>query len=252
MALWSDDTFVDFDRSLNFCVAQVRSALRDDSVQPVYLRTIPKRGYQFIAPVQRVLPDSPAPRPELQLSKAPTVSGKSATLAVGAVILALLVVAIVYAHLHRRVPAAAPAPIVAVVRFDNESGDPHLDQFSDALTDTVVEQLTHGAQGRFQVIGNALALRGPRDQRDLNAIATSLHASYVVLGQVQSSDGKIRVLAHLIRMPEQTHVWVVRMDRTLDNPMNVESEAAQKIASEFSARLGDRAQQLASFPAETR
>ena len=52
------------------------------------------------------------------------------------------------------------------------------------------------------VIGNALTLRGPRTLRDPNAIAPSLHAAYVVLGQVQSSSGQVVILAHLIRLPD--------------------------------------------------
>jgi TolB-like protein len=112
-----------------------------------------------------------------------------------------------------------------------------MDRFSDALTDTVVEQLTSQSDGRYQVIGNALILRGPREQRDLNAIATSLHAAYVVLGQVQSNGDQIRILAHLIRLPDQTHVWVVRTDGTLGDPLGVESGVARTIAAEFSPRL---------------
>jgi len=77
-------------------------------------------------------------------------------------------------------------PVVAVLRFDNQTSNADLTLFSDALTDTVVEQLTSQSNGRFSVIGNAQILRLPRDQRDLSAIATTLHASYVVLGQVAS------------------------------------------------------------------
>src|SRR5882757_7915619 len=50
-AVWGSETFVDFERGLNFCIAQIRSALGDDSASPRFVRTIPKRGYQFIAPV---------------------------------------------------------------------------------------------------------------------------------------------------------------------------------------------------------
>src|ERR1700732_3347689 len=52
--IWGAQTFVDFDRGLNFCIGQIRSALGDDSVSPRYIRTLPKRGYQFIAPTERV------------------------------------------------------------------------------------------------------------------------------------------------------------------------------------------------------
>src|SRR3954451_2698839 len=44
--LWGEDTFVDFDRGLNFCIAQIRSALGDSATSSVYVKTLPKRGYQ--------------------------------------------------------------------------------------------------------------------------------------------------------------------------------------------------------------
>jgi eukaryotic-like serine/threonine-protein kinase len=50
-ALWDDDTFVDFDRSINFCVNQIRDALGDDPQNPQYIETLPRKGYRFIAPV---------------------------------------------------------------------------------------------------------------------------------------------------------------------------------------------------------
>jgi TolB-like protein len=56
---------------------------------------------------------------------------------------------------------------------------------------------------------------------------------------VQSSNGQIRILAHLIHLPEQTHIWVDRMDRALSDQLTVESEAAQKIGSDFSVRLAN-------------
>lgn len=51
--LWNDGTFVEFDRSLNFCVAELRAALNDAARSPRFVETIPKRGYRFIAEVRR-------------------------------------------------------------------------------------------------------------------------------------------------------------------------------------------------------
>jgi DNA-binding winged helix-turn-helix (wHTH) protein len=50
-ALWGNDTHVDFDQGVNFTVKQVRAALGDDAERPVYIETVPRRGYRFIAPV---------------------------------------------------------------------------------------------------------------------------------------------------------------------------------------------------------
>jgi len=55
-AVWGDQTFVDFERGLNFCISQIRSALGDDPANPTYLRTFARQGYQFIAPVEWIPP----------------------------------------------------------------------------------------------------------------------------------------------------------------------------------------------------
>jgi DNA-binding winged helix-turn-helix (wHTH) protein len=49
--LWPDGTFVDFDQAVNFSVKQIRDVLQDAAERPLYVQTVPKRGYRFIAPV---------------------------------------------------------------------------------------------------------------------------------------------------------------------------------------------------------
>src|SRR5690348_1008094 len=50
--LWSADTFVDFDHGLNTAINQLRAALGDDSSNPRFIQTLPRKGYRFIAPVE--------------------------------------------------------------------------------------------------------------------------------------------------------------------------------------------------------
>lgn len=52
-ALWTSDTFVDFEQGVNFAIKQVRDALGEDSERPLYIQTVPRRGYRFLAPVER-------------------------------------------------------------------------------------------------------------------------------------------------------------------------------------------------------
>ena len=70
-ALWPAETFVDYEQGVNFAMKQVREALGDDAERPLYVLTVPKRGYRFIAPVdanQRGgLPASDPDRPETNL-----------------------------------------------------------------------------------------------------------------------------------------------------------------------------------------
>ncbi len=187
-SIWGDSTFVDFESGLNFCISQLRSALRDDASQPLYIRTVPKKGYQFIAPVR---PMDHRPRIDGTVAATPARPGQPAA----------------FRPLrdssrrrtpdrcrHRALPAPRKArsapPIVAVARFDNETGNPAFDSFANNLTDDVVEQLTTWAASRDRVIGNAKILFEPRPERDLRTIASTLNASYIVLGQVQFTGGQ--------------------------------------------------------------
>src|SRR5437879_12777482 len=52
--LWSEDTFVDFDHSLNTAIMRLREALGESSERPVYIETLPRVGYRFIAPVEEI------------------------------------------------------------------------------------------------------------------------------------------------------------------------------------------------------
>jgi len=216
-AVWGTDTFVDFDRGLNFCIAQIRTALGDSAENPRFVRTIPKRGYQFVAPLGPALPPPQKKRYVLAAGLAVAVCASLA------IIIALW----------------RPAKNIAVVRFDNETGVPEMDRFADGLTDAVVAELSAGGT-HYGIIGNAAILRRPRAQRDILAIGSSLKAGYVVLGQVQRNASHIRVLAHLIRLPEQTHLWVVRADRDVTDPLKTENELARQIAAEFSQHLGSK------------
>jgi len=74
-AIWDTATFVEFDQGLNYCIRQVRQALGDDAVTPEFVETVKKRGYIFIAAVERdgmAVPAAPPPqqssRPSLRLA----------------------------------------------------------------------------------------------------------------------------------------------------------------------------------------
>jgi DNA-binding winged helix-turn-helix (wHTH) protein/TolB-like protein len=247
-AIWGNETFVDFERGLNFCISQIRSALGDDSAQPVYIQTFPKRGYRFIAPVESIArPAEPEPQENRSEVASEPILGRRALLVMAIGVVVVGAVGYTAAHLLRRNASSKQLPIIAVVRFDNETGDPDVARFSDGLTDNVVERLAALSNGRYEVIGNARILRGPREERDLNTIARELHANYIVLGQIQADHDRTRILAHLIRMPEQVHLWVVRADgQTLSDPISLETELAQRIRDQFSSRAAADAARAAS------
>lgn len=77
--VWDADTFVDFEHGLNFCIRQIRAALRDDANQPIYIETVPKRGYRFIASVKAEAAPEPSVNVPQSLSPfSPSVPAASA------------------------------------------------------------------------------------------------------------------------------------------------------------------------------
>jgi len=60
--LWGEDTYVDFEHGMNKCVKQIRTALGDDVNKPVYIETVPRHGYRFLAPVVAKTVLAPPPR----------------------------------------------------------------------------------------------------------------------------------------------------------------------------------------------
>ena len=61
--LWPEGTFVDFDQAVNFAIKQIRETLRDAAERPLYLETVPRRGYRFIAPVTNGRDTNPPSEP---------------------------------------------------------------------------------------------------------------------------------------------------------------------------------------------
>ncbi len=60
--VWGSDTFVDYEGGLNFAIRQIRNALGDDAERPLYVETVPKRGYRFVAAVDADVPPVSGPR----------------------------------------------------------------------------------------------------------------------------------------------------------------------------------------------
>ena len=126
-ALWPDDTFVDYAASINSCIRQIRTALEDDAEKPRFIETIPKRGYRFIAPVE--ISNKPPRRKRWLLPAA-------------AVIAIALAVWLLWPSGGEDVPEETSKPSVAVLYFENASGDPELDWLRTGLTEMLVTDLS--------------------------------------------------------------------------------------------------------------
>jgi DNA-binding winged helix-turn-helix (wHTH) protein/TolB-like protein len=233
--LWGADTFVDAVAGLNTAVAKLRDALGDNADQPLYIETVPKRGYRFTA---RLEPTPETTSVALAFDGPPKAYADAERVAllpggIGWAVVALAVIMVVVFAAYR-LRADRPQTRIAVILFDNETGRPDVSRLSQGLTDATVFALT--GQPRLAVIGNAAILRTARPFRDIAAVRDALRADYIVIGQVQTVDGAILVRSHLIRGSDQAHVWV-SVSRMTAGEAALQSDVAGRIAGAVAARL---------------
>jgi len=221
--LWGSDTFVDAAAGLNTAVAKLREALSDQAEQPTYIETIPKRGYRFVGII-----DTATTTPVLVVQPFRVAR---LWIAVAAMIAAAIAVGAVGAY---RLRAGRPQTRVAVILFDNETGRPDVSRLSQGLTDATVFALT--ADPKLAVIGNAAVLRTPRPFRDIALVRDALHADFIVVGQVQTVDGRILVRSHLIRAADEAHVWV-NAARMEDSEAALQSTVSSRIAAAVASKI---------------
>lgn len=241
-ALWGHNTYVDFEKGLNFCIGQIRAALQDNASRPLYIRTVPKQGYQFIAPIRYQVAEDKPSIPVLPVAHVVRSRRWPRIVALAASIGLVASIA-----LYRWTHLPVKIPNVAVVRFDMEPTVEGLPGMGDVLTDDVVVQLAEQSKDRYRVIGNANILRQPRDRRDLRAIGATLNSPYVVLGQIRVAGDHVLVLAHLIRVSDQTHISVSRTEATLGDRSTFEASTARRIASQFAAAMTNKPDEAPSF-----
>src|SRR6266852_2674975 len=146
--LWTDSTFVDFEHGINFSVNQIRGALADNAERPHYIETIPRRGYRFIATVE-CLPEIVEPKPSVKAAGAPPWRS-----ALVAGLLAILLAGSYFAW--RRIRPTAPTPLgrimLAVLPFQNLTGNADQEYLTDGLTEEMITQLGRLQPERLGVI----------------------------------------------------------------------------------------------------
>jgi Tol biopolymer transport system component/DNA-binding winged helix-turn-helix (wHTH) protein len=122
--IWGDDVYVDFDRSLNTSVARLREALGDSPTRPVYVETVPRKGYRFIASIDPQAPPQvpretvPAP-PE----QAPSKHGLRLGMSLGGIVLAAVLAGFYWRSPTQRespVPPSAPQRLTSYVGSEDE------------------------------------------------------------------------------------------------------------------------------------
>ena len=137
-------------------------------------------------------------------------------------------------QLPRPVP---PLPAgIAVLPFENLSAEPENAFFTDGVQDEILNDLAKIAD--LKVISRTSVMQYKSGvKRNLRQIANELGVAHVVEGNVQRAANRVRVTAQLIDARTDTHLWVERYDRPLDDVFAIQSEIAKAIAGQLQAKL---------------
>jgi TolB-like protein/DNA-binding winged helix-turn-helix (wHTH) protein len=239
--VWNGETFVDFEHGLNFCVRQIRAALGDTAEAPQYIETLPRRGYRFIASVNGSSHSPDTPAQVAALPNVGPVSGSRSirTLVIVACFLAAALALAFYA-LHRRAENArrsAAKIMLAVLPFENMSGNPEQEYFSEGLTDEIITGLGRLQPERLGVIARTSTMQYRHTEKRIDQIGKELNVDYLLEGGVVRDGREVRVNAQLILAADQTHVWAESYVFDLGDVLGVEDKIAAQIVHEIRLTL---------------
>jgi TolB-like protein/Tfp pilus assembly protein PilF len=128
--------------------------------------------------------------------------------------------------------------MLAVLPFENLTGDAGQDYFSDGMTEEMIAQLGHLDPEHLGVIARTSVMHYKHGQEQLGQIGRELAVQYVLEGSVRRDSGKVRITAQLVQMKEQMPVWSRQYDRELSGLLALQGEIAQEIADEIQPILG--------------
>jgi TolB-like protein/DNA-binding winged helix-turn-helix (wHTH) protein/Tfp pilus assembly protein PilF len=247
--LWPDDTVVEFDRSINVAMAILRKALADDADHPKYIETLARRGYRLIAPVDwqqnstaaqdtlgslaETLPRIEGPMGERE-PRAPKHWGKVAVAAACALI---LVVVGYMTWRHFRAAARSEKIMLAVLPFENLTGDPSKEYLADGLTEETISELGRLKPEQLGVIARTSVMGYKHKDTRMDQIGRDLSVQYVLENSLRESGNHIRLTTQLIQVKDQSHLWSHDYDYRAEDILTVEDDVAKAVAREIQLRL---------------
>lgn len=158
-------------------------------------------------------------------------------MAIAVVVVAVLAVGVFWSSRHR--PAAQPSgrAMLAVLPFENISGDAEQDYFAEGLTEEMTAQLGQLQPTRLGVIARSSTVRYKDTKETAAQIGKELGVAYLLEGSVRRAGGRVRITAELVQAAEQTHLWAETYERPLTDVLSIQSEIAEKITHSLSIQL---------------
>jgi TolB-like protein/Flp pilus assembly protein TadD len=127
--------------------------------------------------------------------------------------------------------------MLAVLPFDNLSGDPTQDYFTEGLTGEMISQLGRWQPNRLGVIARTSSGYYKGSRKRIDQIGRELGVSYVLEGSVRREESRVRITAELVRVADQTPLWVETYERDVTGVFEVQTEVAERITQSLALEL---------------
>ncbi len=127
--------------------------------------------------------------------------------------------------------AVSETPSIAVLPFDNMSGDPEQEYFTDGIVEDIITELSFIRNLRVIARNSSFTYKGK--PIDIRKVGDELDVGYVLEGSVRKVGNNVRITAQLIVTSDNSHRWAKRYDGTLENIFELQTEISQKIAEEL-------------------
>lgn len=253
-ALWTADTFVDFDHGLNSAMNRLRDALRDPAERARLIETLPRRGYRFIGAVEAVEDEVPtgsvveAPPPPAGVEAVAT-SGRRwwAWLVAMACLAALAAVVLVVRAPWRSSDSPARAMLV-VLPFVDLAPDPGEAYLADGITDELISQLGALDPTRLGVIARTTSMQYLGSPKSVMTIAQELGVQYLLEGTVRRDAMRVRITARLVDVDSQAQRWTESYEGSLDDLLTLQRDIATRAAASLAGGVLSPVLEPASGP----
>lgn len=240
--VWGTETFIDFDTGLNSAIRQIRHALKDDTEAPRFIETVPRRGYRFLAPLEKIENDGrePAVQPLATPYRSDTIHAAKPRawrhakwLLAGGVMLASLLVIVIWPWLSRGRGDAIDS--VAVLPFVNASTDPDAEYLSDGIPETLIGQLSQIP--RLKVMARSTVFRYKGANVDPQKVGRELNVRAVLTGRVLQRGEMLTISMELMDVRDGSQLWGKQYNRKLADTLAVQEDIAREVTDKLRLRL---------------
>ena len=257
--IWGAETFIDFDTGLNSAIRQIRHALKDDTGAPRFIETVPRRGYRFLASLEKVEKNCSGPAvqpfvapghsdageyvaaelaPAVPAQLVPAIKprpwwrAKWPLAAGGAALAALLVVAMWFTLFRGRAEAIDS---VAVLPFVNASTVSDTEYLSDGITETLIRQLSQIP--RLKVMARSTVFRYKGSSIDPQKVGRDLNVRAVLTGRVLQHGEVLTISMELMDVRDGSQLWGRQYNGKLADTLAVQEDIAREVTDKLRLRL---------------